>query len=43
MLGPPLFLSCINDIHKSSDKLIIFLFADDTTLLFAHKNFKVLE
>ena len=43
MLGPLLFLIYINDIHKSSDKLIFFLFGDDTTLLFAHKNLKVLE
>ena len=28
---------------SSSYKLIFFLFADDTTLLFAHKNLKVLE
>jgi len=33
----------INDIHKSSVKWKIFLFADDTILLFAHKNLKVLE
>ena len=43
VLGPLLFLIYINDIHKSSDKLNFFLFADDTTLLFAHKNLKVLE
>ena len=43
MLGPLLFLIYINDIHKSLDKLFFFLFADDTTLLFAHKNLKVLE
>ena len=43
MLGSLLFLTHINDIHKSSDKLIFFLFVDDTTLLFAHKNLKVLE
>ena len=43
VLGPLLFLIYINDIHQSSDKLNFFLFADDTTLLFAHKNLKVLE
>jgi len=43
VLGPLLFLIYINDIHKSSDKLNFFLFADDTTILFAHKNLKVLD
>ena len=43
VLGPLLFLIYINDIHQSSDKLNIFLFADDTTLLFAHTNLKELE
>ena len=43
VLGPLLFLIYINDIHESSDKLIIFLFADDTTLLFAHKSLKALD
>ena len=43
VLGPLFFLIYINDIHQSSDKLNFFLFADDTTLLFAHKNLKVLE
>ena len=38
-----LYLLYINNIHKSSDKLLFFLFADDTTLLFAHKNLKVLK
>ena len=40
VFGPLLFLIYINDIHTSSDN---FLFADDITLLFAHKNLKVLE
>jgi len=43
VLGPLLLLIYINDIHKSSDKLNFFLFADDTTILFARKNLKVLE
>jgi len=43
VLGPLLFVIYITDIHKSSDKLNFFLFADDTTILFAHKNLKVLE
>ena len=43
VLGPLLYRININDIHKSSDKLNFFLFADNTTLLFAHKNLKVLE
>jgi len=32
-----------NDIHNSSDKLSLFLFADDTNLLYANKNLKSLE
>ena len=42
MLGPLLLLIYDNYIYKSSDKLN-FLFADGTTLLFAHKNLKVRE
>ena len=38
-----LFLLYVNDIHKSSDKLAFYLFADDTNLLYADKNLRTLE
>lgn len=43
VLGPLLFLLYINDIIKVSDKLKFFLFADDTNLLYANKDLKLLE
>jgi hypothetical protein len=43
VLGPLLFLIYINDIYNSSDKLTFSLFADDTNLLYADKNLKILE
>ena len=43
VLGPLLFLLYINDIVKASNKFNFFLFADDTNLLYAHKNLKLLE
>jgi len=43
VLGPLLFLLYINEITNSSKKLNFFLFADDTNLLYAHKNLKTLE
>ena len=43
VLGPLLFLIYINDIFKSSSKLNFYLFADDTSLLYADKNLKSLE
>ena len=43
VLGPLLFLLYINDIYVSSDNLNIYLFADDTNILYANKNLKSLE
>ena len=43
VLGPLLFLIYINDIHNSSAKLSFYLFADDTSLLYADTNLKSLE
>lgn len=42
VLGPLLFLSYVNDIQESSDKLEFFLFADDTKAVYAEKNLKSL-
>ena len=35
--GPLLFLQYVNDIHKCSNKLRFYLFADDTNILYADK------
>ena len=43
VLNPLLFLIYINDIHNSSVKLSLYLFADDTSLLCADTNLKSLE
>ena len=43
VLGPLLFLLYVNDIHQCSTKLTFYLFADDTNILFAEKNLKVIE
>ena len=43
VLGPLLFLLYINDIQNSSDLLDLFLFADDTTLLYSEKSLQTLE
>ena len=43
VLGPLLFLIYINDIHNSSAKLSFYLFADDTSLLYADTNLKSFE
>ena len=37
------FLLYVNDIHKCSNKLWFYLFADDTNILYADKNVKALE
>ena len=39
-LGPLLFLLYINDICSCSSRLGLYLFADDTNLLYSHKNLK---
>ena len=38
-----LFLLYVNDIHRCSNKLRFYLFADDTNILYADKNLKDLE
>ena len=43
MLGPLLFLLNINDICSCCSRLGFCLFADDTNLLYSHKNLKTLE
>ena len=43
VLGPLLFLIYINDLPNVSEKLKIFLFADDTNIYFESKNLKELE
>ena len=43
VLGPTLSLLFINDIHKSLDKIIIKLFADDTNCFISGNNFNQLE
>ena len=35
VLGPLLFVICINDIQGCSEKLKFYLFADDTNILYA--------
>ena len=43
VLGPLLFLIYVNDMHRSSNKLDFYLFADDTNLLYADKDLSNLE
>ena len=43
VLGPLLFLLYVNDIYSGSNKLNFYLFADDTNILYSHKNLKSLE
>ena len=40
ILGPLLY---VNDIHRCSNKLMFYLFADDTNILYADKNLRDLE
>ena len=39
VLAPLLFLLYMNDIYKVSKEFKMTLFADDTNLLYSHKNF----
>ena len=43
VLGPLLFLLYINDIPKASKMMNFYLFADDTSLFYSHKNINTLE
>ena len=43
VLGPLLFLLYVSDIYNSSDKFSFYLFAVDTNLLYAEKNFRLFE
>ena len=38
MLWPLLFLLCVNDLCRSSNKLSSYLFPDDTNLLYADRD-----
>ena len=38
ILGPLLFLTCINDLHKASSVLKLVMFADDTNLFLSNKD-----
>ena len=43
ILGPLLFIVYINDMHSALKRSIVHHFADDTNLLFSHKDPKVIE
>ena len=43
ILGPLLFLIYINDMHKAIKHSSVYHFADDTNLLYSHKNPKTLR
>ena len=43
ILGPLLFLICINDLNNSTSKLSAILFADDTNLFCSGKDLQELE
>ena len=42
ILGPLFFILFINDIVRSSPNLNVIIFADDTNILYSHKNLDVL-
>ena len=42
ILGPLLFLIFVNDLHKATKYLDPLIFAEDTNLLYSHKNIKTL-
>ena len=42
ILGPVLFLFCIDDICRVSNIFSLILFADDTTVLSTHRDTKLL-
>ena len=43
ILGPLLFILYINDMHSCLKEATTYNFADDTSLLFSHKNTKVIN
>ena len=43
ILGPLLFLIYINDMNKAINNSTVYHFADDTNLLYSHKNPKTLK
>ena len=43
VLGPLLFLLCINDIQYCSELISIVLFANDTNILYSHPCLKKLN
>ena len=43
ILGQMLFLLYVNDIHRCSNKVRFYLFAEDINILYADKNLKDLE
>ena len=43
VLGPLLFLLYINNIYKCSSEFTFYLFADDTSIIYANNNLRTLE
>ena len=42
IIGPILFLICVNDLPKASNRLTSIMFADDTNLFLAHRTYKTI-